>query len=411
MVIDISDRVRSREFGERLAQLQRLDSIGQLAGGIAHDFNNLLSIIGGAAELMLTEEPPGSSAATLARQVGNAVEQGAALTRQLLSFGRGRPGTAETIDVNEVITELAPILQRTLGEHIDVRFPLREPGQRPCHVRIDQGHLHQVIVNLAGNARDAMNAGGRLSIDCEHTLLDPAELGDTDPGDLHPGHDHDHTKAWFVRLAVSDTGTGMDPATLRHAFEPFYTTKPAGQGTGLGLAGVYGIIRAAGGLVRLYSEPGHGTTVKIYLPATEEPVTDHAAHVPALTTDIAYRAASTDVVVVEDNPALAEVLTRLLHRAGYTVTVALTPSAALAALDNGTNVDLVITDVVMPELTGPELADRIHRVRPGLPIIYTSGYTPDVLGERAHLPPNAILIEKPFTRTSLLHAIARALRG
>jgi two-component system, cell cycle sensor histidine kinase and response regulator CckA len=411
MVTDISDRVRSRELADRVAQLQRLDSIGQLAGGIAHDFNNLLSIIGGGAELMLSEVPPGSPAATLARQITSAVEKGAALTRQLLSFGRGRPGTAETIDVNEEITELAPMLQRTLGEHIQLRFPLREPGQRPCHVRINQGHLHQVIVNLASNARDAMNAGGRLSIDCEHTLLDPAELGDTDPGNLNPGHHHDDDpgKAWFVRIAVSDTGTGMDPATLRHAFEPFYTTKPPGHGTGLGLAGVYGIIRTAGGLVRLYSEPNHGTTVKIYLPAADEPISDQPDHEQAPSTSIPGHAASAEVLVVEDNPALAEVIKRLLHPAGYTVTVALTPGAALDIIDRSTIVNLVVTDVVMPELTGPELATRIHELRPGLPIIYTSGYTPDVLGERAHLPPDAILVEKPFTRTSLINAVVRAL--
>jgi PAS domain S-box-containing protein len=405
MVTDISDRVRSRELGERLAQMQRLDSIGQLAGGIAHDFNNLLSIISGAAELLLTELPSASSMATLARQITAGVEQGAALTRQLLTFGRGEPGNAETVDVLQVIAGLAPMLQRTLGEHIEVRFPGPDDHPKPCHVRIDKGQLHQVIINLASNARDAMDAGGRLSIDCEHVLVDHAELGDGDrTAGAGPVIDD---KAWFVRLAVSDTGTGMDPATLRHAFEPFYTTKAAGRGTGLGLANVYGIVRAAGGLVRPYSEPGHGTTMKIYLPAVEQANSEPGRPVSEPTD---MRTQPARILVVEDNPALAELIQRLLQPAGYTVTVTNTPRAALAFLATST-VDLVITDVVMPELTGPELAVKIEEQRPGLPIVYTSGYTAGVLGERAHVAADAILVEKPFTRTSLLLAVTRALAG
>ena len=413
MVTDITDRVRSRELGERLAQMQRLDSIGQLAGGIAHDFNNLLSIIGGAAELLLTEVPSESSAAGLARQITSTVDQGAALTRQLLTFGRGQPGKAETVDVRDVLADLEPMLQRTLGEHIELRCPPRDQPA-PCRVRIDQGKLHQVIVNLTTNARDAMNAGGRLSIDCEHVLIDRAELGDTDPADIDTADadQYGEDKAWFVRLAVSDTGTGMDAATLRHAFEPFYTTKATGQGTGLGLAGVYGIVRAAGGLVRPYSEPGHGTTIKVYLPASDEPATDHTSHeAPAPTgPDRGTGTQPVRVLVVEDNPALAEVIHRLLQPAGYTVTVTHTPSAALAFLESST-ADVVITDVVMPDLTGPELAARIRERRPGLPIVYTSGYTAGVLGERARLDPDAILVEKPFTRTSLITAVTRALEA
>jgi two-component system cell cycle sensor histidine kinase/response regulator CckA len=411
MVTDITDRVRSRELGERLAQMQRLDSIGQLAGGIAHDFNNLLSIISGATELLVAEVPAGSSAATLARQVTAAVDQGAALTRQLLAFGRGQPGNPDTVNVLGVIAELAPMLQRTLGEHVELRFPTPREQPQPCHVRIDQGHLNQVIVNLATNARDAMDAGGRLSIDCEHVLVDRAELGDTNPADLHTA-DTDPTgteKAWFVRLAVSDTGIGMDAATLRHAFEPFYTTKAAGHGTGLGLAGVYGIVRAAGGLVRPYSEPGHGTTIKIYLPAVDEPATDLTSE-PSATHGLHPAVQPARILVVEDNPALAEVIQRLLQSTGYAVTVCHAPGAALAFLSTST-VDLVITDVVMPELTGPELASRIRERWPGLPVIYTSGYTAGVLGERAHLDADAILVEKPFTRTSLHAAVARALVG
>jgi two-component system cell cycle sensor histidine kinase/response regulator CckA len=223
-------------------------------------------------------------------------------------------------------------------------------------------------------------------------------------------------KRWFVRLAVSDTGPGMDPETLRRALEPFYTTKPAGQGTGLGLANVYGITRAADGLVRLYSEPGHGLTVKLYLPAHDVPANDipahdeQAYHPPApVRTEPPALSGPTRLLVVEDTPELADVLRRLLQPAGYHVEVTHNPLDALARLDAGLRVDLVLTDVVMPDLTGPELAARIHAHQPDLPVVYTSGYTAGTLGARADLDPDAIIIEKPFTRTTLLTALTRAL--
>ena len=230
----------------------------------------------------------------------------------------------------------------------------------------DQGQLHQVIVNLTTNARDAMNAGGQLRIDCERVLVDRAELGETNPAgpDAVYDDDDDGGKSWFVRLAVSDTGTGMDATTLRRAFEPFSTTKAAGHGTGLGLAGVYGIVRSAGGLVLPYSEPGHGTTIKIYLPSAEDAITSLDTIVPDVQDHLPVKAGSLHLLVVEDNPARAEVICRLLRPDGYTVTAVHSPHAALALL-NTANVDLLITDVVMADLTGPELVAEIHRHRPG----------------------------------------------
>jgi two-component system, cell cycle sensor histidine kinase and response regulator CckA len=402
MVSDVTERVRNEELRERLAQMERLDSIGQLAGGIAHDFNNLLSIVSGAVDLIAADQPEGSPTGVLSRQVAAAVEQGAALTRQLLSFGRGQSRPAAVVDVGEVIAELEPMLRRTLGEHVELRAPPPQPDARPSRVRMDRGQLQQIIVNLATNARDAMDAGGTLTIECEHVLLDRMELGETPEGS-----DPDEAKAWFVRLAVSDTGVGMDADALRHAFEPFYTTKPFGKGTGLGLASVYGIVRAAQGLVRLYSEPDHGVTVKIYLPATEDRMADGPRE-PAPPRPTPTREGAR-ILVVEDTPALAEVTRRLLEPAGYEVQVSHTPADALVRVEEGLIVDLVITDVVMPGLTGPELAARIHRGRPGLPVLYTSGYTAGVLGARADLPPGAELVEKPFTRANLLDAVARAL--
>lgn len=409
MVTDISDRVRSRDLQDRIEQMQRLDSLGQLVGGIAHDFNNVLTIIGGAADLIRTEAPTDSPLAPLVDQVVTAVEHGATLTRQLLTFGRGQPGQAEIVDLMHVVGELAPMLRRTLGSRLHLDAPPTRDDGRPCLVRVDHGQLQQVIVNLAANARDAMPDGGTLSIECEHTLLDRAELG-APTNTQHGPHDetNDDTKAWFVRLAVSDTGPGMDAETLRRAFEPFYTTKPAHQGTGLGLANVYGIVRAAGGVVRLYSEPGHGLTVKIYLPAYDEQSDDQqesaTAAAPGPTSTHGTR-----ILVVEDNPELAELLYRLLQRAGYQVDVTGDPIDALARLDTGLHIDLLLTDVVMPDLTGPELAAQIRTRRPDLPVIYTSGYTAALLTARADVPGDAVILEKPFTRTTLLAAVSRAL--
>jgi PAS domain S-box-containing protein len=402
MVSDISDRVRNRELQRRLDQLQRLDSLGQLAGGIAHDFNNLLSIIGGFTELIRSDVPNGSPVADLAAQVAATVDKGAGLTRQLLAFGRGQTGTPKVLDVHAVVADLAPLLDRTLGEHVSLHLPT-EPD-RPCTVLIDRGQLEQVIVNLAANARDAMQGGGRLTIECDRVAADRAEL---DPTLMPEPHRDAAPSAVFVRLSVSDTGVGMDPAAQSHAFEPFFTTKPVGQGTGLGLAGVYGIVRAAGGVVTLYSELGHGTTVKVYLPL--------AAHATEASGDRAGPSArpagrdGVNVLVVEDSPDLAEVVRRLLTRAGCRVTVTHDGARALAVVDAGEPVDLVVTDVVMPGLTGPEMVRQLHERRPDLPVIYTSGYTAGMLGHRDRVDADAILVEKPFTNDRLLGAVDEVL--
>jgi PAS domain S-box-containing protein len=393
MISDITDRVRNRDLAARMEQMQRLDSLGQLAGGIAHDFNNLLGIIGGFTELLRGDLPEGSPQRALAEQIGSAVDKGAALTRQLLAFGRGQSGRAGVHDVTTVVADLAPMLRRALGEDIALRLP--PPAEHPCTVRIDRGQLEQVIVNLAANARDAMSTGGQLRIDCDHVLVDLAEL--------------DSQEDWFVRLTVSDTGAGMAPEALAHAFEPFFTTKPVGHGTGLGLASVYGIVRNAGGVVRLNSARDRGTTVTVYLPAHQAeppPVPEQPAPAPP-----AYpsRRPGLRVLVVEDSAELADVTRRLLEPAGYRVTTASAPAEALDRLTAGLAVDLVITDVVMPDMTGPELAAAIRARHPDLPIIYMSGYTAGALDQRLRLEPDTVLVEKPFTRDSLLAAIDKLL--
>jgi two-component system cell cycle sensor histidine kinase/response regulator CckA len=400
MISDISDRVRNRELAARMEQLQRLDSLGQLAGGIAHDFNNLLGIIGGFTELLRGDLAAGSPHRALADQISSAVDKGAALTRQLLAFGRGQSGRAGVHDLPAVIADLAPMLRRALGEGIALHLA-PAPADQPCTVRIDRGQLEQVIVNLAVNARDAMGTGGQLRIGCDRELLDRAELETV----AQPGE----PPAWYVRMAVSDTGSGMAPEALAHAFEPFYSTKPVGHGTGLGLASVYGIVRNAGGMVRLHSQRGQGTTVTVYLPAHQaesQPPAPPGAPEPSAA---AGQRPGLRVLVVEDSTELADVIRRLLEPAGYGVTTAGSPREALDRLDAGLAVDLVVTDVVMPEMTGPELAAAIRTRQPDLPIIYTSGYTAGALDQRLRLEPDTILVAKPFTRASLLAAIDRLL--
>jgi CheY-like chemotaxis protein len=263
---------------------------------------------------------------------------------------------------------------------------------------MDRGQLEQVIVNLAVNARDAMDSGGRLRIECEQVVLDPAEFT--------LGRENTPEKGWYARMSVSDTGCGMEPDTLARAFEPFFTTKGPAHGTGLGLASVYGIVRNSGGTVRIYSEPGRGTTVKVHLPLSDEqPMVAEPVASPAFQRD----AMPARILVVEDSPELAEVVLRLLRPAGYTVTIAYSAVDALALLAAGEAVDLLVTDVVMPGMTGPELVKAVRPAHPTMPVLYTSGYTAGILGARAHLEPDATFIEKPFTRGALLSMVAKLL--
>jgi signal transduction histidine kinase/CheY-like chemotaxis protein len=367
-----------RDLDARLDRMQRLDSIGQLAGGIAHDFNNVLGIVSGFAELIRDDLPDDSPVKGLAAQISSAVDKGTALTQQLLSFGRGQAGDARVHDLADVLTDLEPMLHRTLGDHITLRVTT-EPS---CLARVDRGQLEQVVVNLAANARDAMPGGGDLYID-----VTPGRLDGT-----------------FVRLAVRDTGTGMDPETLERAFEPFYTTKPTGKGTGLGLANVFAIIRNAGGEIRLESAVGRGTTVNVYLPEESSaalPVTDDSPSAPGAAPPAGLR-----ILVVDDCADLAEVTGDILRTCGFDVQVTHSPAAAL---DGEYAVDLLVTDVMMPGMSGPELAERMRRRLPGLPVVYMSGYLPGTMDDRVRHDAGAVLLKKPLTSADLLDAISRLL--
>jgi two-component system cell cycle sensor histidine kinase/response regulator CckA len=380
MITDITDQEQARGLKRQLDHLRRLDSLGQLIGGIAHDFNNLLTVIAGTAEVIAGGAEPGSGAERLALEIAEATVRGRTLAHQLLAFGRGG-GRLETVPVPDLLESVTQLLNRTIGEHIRLDIQVDDDV---WPVRTERGPLEQVLVNLAANARDAMPRGGVLTIRVGNAV-EPGESGD-DAGR-------------FVRLTVTDTGAGMDRQTRQRAFEPFFTTKPTAAG--LGLATAASILRAGGGHIRLQSELRIGTTVELLLPAADRP----AATVPdAATTD---RPAGGHILVVEDQPELAQLIRYLLEPAGYTVTVATDPQAALAA---EMRPDLLLTDVVMPGMTGPELAATLRERHPEMRVLYTSGYAPSVLGPQAHIDDDSGLIQKPFNREALLTAIRRAWR-
>ncbi|MDQ0363866.1 hybrid sensor histidine kinase/response regulator [Catenuloplanes indicus] len=415
-VRDVTDRVEADAERERLKaaaererlearlhQSQRLESLGQLAGGVAHDFNNLLAVMlnytNFVAELIddaAAREPDGAwaDAAADLRQVIRAGNRATELTHQLLAFGRREVVRPRVLDLNSVIIEVEQLLRRTLGEHVRLHTELA-PGLWP--VLADPGQIEQVLVNLAVNARDAMPQGGTLTV---HTLNH--EVHEPPPGTtpaVRPGR--------YARIRIADTGTGMPPDVLDRVFEPFFTTKPKGQGTGLGLATVYGIISQAGGYTTVQSAPGAGTAFIALIPATDdipEPATAPPARRP--------RPGGETILVVEDEDALREVTRRILTRSGYRVhTAANGPEAIKIAENHDQVIDLVLTDVVMPHMQGKDLADRLHTIRPDLPVVFMSGYAEPFVVTDGALHPDVNLVTKPFTEADLLDTLQRTLAG
>jgi signal transduction histidine kinase/PAS domain-containing protein len=384
---------------DRLRHAERMESLGQLVGGIAHDFNNLLNVIGCYSDL-IAEEIAGlaaqdarlGSVAGDVDQVRGAAQRAATLTRQLLMFARSDVVHPQVLSLNEVIAGLKQLLGRTLGEHITL---IVAPAGGLWPVKADAGQLEQVLVNLAVNARDAMPGGGKVTIDTANITVDEA-YAQGRPG-LREGR--------YARLRVSDTGTGMPPEVAARVFEPFFTTKPAGKGTGLGLATFHGIITGAGGYAQIYSEPGLGTTVTGLLPATSE----EAAR-PGAPPAAPPRGRGETILLVEDETSLREVAGRILTRNGYHVRAALTAGEAPAiAGEAGQPVDLLLTDVVMPEILGNEVARRVRAVRPALPVLYMSGYAQPVLDTHGDFASPIDLLEKPFTEATLLTRVRRAI--
>ena len=388
-VRDISERAeseREKALQDQLQRARRLESVGQLAGGIAHDFNNILGVIMNYAEFVADELEPGSRAHGDVEEIRRAAERAAALTRQLLIFSRREVVKPEILDLIKLIGELENLLRRALGERIELDVVIDE---ELWAIEADPGQVEQVLVNLSVNARDAMPDGGRLLIEAENTELDDEYAY------MHP----DTAPGRYVRLKVSDTGVGMDAETADRVFEPFFTTKP--DGTGLGLATVYGIVTGAGGRIDVYSEPGIGTTVKVHLPAT--------AVVPAPSPPRPERATGRGevVLVVEDEPDVRRMAERILTKAGYGVIGTARGSEAVEICSRSEQaIDLLLTDVIMPEMLGTELVERARAVRPALPVVYMSGYSHEVLAPRA-LTENgdSDFIEKPFNARALLKTV------
>jgi PAS domain S-box-containing protein len=389
------DRLRAQ-----LQQSQRLESLGELAGGVAHDFNNLLAVISNYAAFVDEElaKPAAqvnwASARDDVRQIEQAAERASDLTHQLLAFARRDVVQPRPLNLNEVITSVRQMLVRTLGGHVMLKTEL---APELCPVLADPGQIEQILVNLAVNARDAMPAGGTLmvttavaDVDAEH----PASLAGLAPGR-------------YACLTVADTGAGMTKEVLDHAFEPFFTTKPKGQGTGLGLATVYGIIMQARGHVQVGSEPGSGTTFTILLPATGRGAVTRPGRQQA-----ACAGAGETVLVVEDEPAMRDVTRRILSRNGYQV---ITASGGHEAIEIAANrvdsIDVVLTDVVMPRMLGNEAAERIRALRPSVKVLFMSGYTHGVLDTQGVVAAGVNLIEKPFTEKSLLVKLRQVITG
>jgi PAS domain S-box-containing protein len=397
------DVTEKKKYQQQLQQAQRMESLGQLAGGVAHDFNNLLGVIinfSWFVKANLTAEIESGNGERLRpvlkdiERIERAAENAARLTHQLLAFARVDVVQPKPMDMNVVVAEMAPMLRRTLGEHIDL---VAAPGPALWPVMIDSGQLSQVLTNLAVNSRDAMPKGGKLTIDVANVDVDLAYAAARPT--LKPGR--------YVRLRVSDTGAGMDKKTLEHAFEPFFTTKPRGQGTGLGLATIYGIVTQAGGTIDVYSEPGLGTRVSVLLPATDQAPTGEA-----LTRDAPRARATETVLVVEDSDDLREIVDRILTQSGYQVMVAAGGAEALEMSQNfAGHIDLLLTDVVMPYMQGNELAPRLVETRPDLRVLYMSGFAQPALAANGTLPPELALLDKPFNEPTLLARVREVLEA
>jgi len=393
VLLVIDDVTEKRELQRQRDQLERLDSIGRLAGGVAHDFNNLLTGIIGYTQMLLKQvkdDPKTTRGLTQIRDLGN---RAADLTRQLLAFSRRQTLRPVVLNPNDLIENISKMLRRIIGEDMGFEFV---PAADLANVRADPGQIEQVIMNLAVNARDAMPEGGTLTIETANVVLD-REYGNGHTG-VTPGS--------YVMLAVTDTGCGMDEATEKKVFEPFFTTKPPGEGTGLGLSTVYGIVKQHGGNVWVYSEPGRGTTFKVYLPCVAAD-----ADKPAATSEPDLASVGTEtILVVEDEASVRAVITSILEGRGYTVLGAGNSREAEEVFaERGNEVDLLFTDVVLPDLKGPQLYERLSRTHPTLKVLYASGYASTGIVKNGIMEKGMPFLEKPFTPERLAQMVREVL--
>jgi two-component system cell cycle sensor histidine kinase/response regulator CckA len=381
---DVTER---HALEQQLQQSQKMEAVGRLAGGIAHDFNNLLMVISGYSEFLLDRLGPEPELRAPAQEIASAAGRASALTRQLLAFSRKQMLAPKILDLNEVVTENLKMLTRMIGEDIEL---VMVPATGLGAVRADAGQIEQVIMNLAVNARDAMPSGGKLTIETSNVSLDEEHAHVQAP--LKPGN--------YVMLAISDTGAGMDSETQSHIFEPFFTTKGP-KGTGLGLSTVYGIVKQSGGYIWVDSEPGKGTTFKIYLPRVAEAV-ESQAEVVAASLSVATEPGTETILVVEDEANLRYLARQFLEKQGYRVIEAADGAVALQiAVAHEGIIHLLLTDVIMPGMNGRELAQRISEIRPNTKVLYMSGYTENVIGRNGTLDAGIRLLQKPFTLRDL----------
>jgi two-component system cell cycle sensor histidine kinase/response regulator CckA len=389
----VRDITARRQLEAQFRQAQKMQSVGQLAGGIAHDFNNLLTIINGTTELAQAQVPAGDPVWEDLQEIRRAGERAAALTRQLLAFSRKQIQQLQVIDLNTVVTEMEKMLRRLIGEDIDLVFV---PTQDLGAVKVDPGQIEQVIANLAVNARDAMPRGGKLTIETHNVEIDESYARQRGVA-ASPGP--------YVILAMSDTGVGIDEVTRGQIFEPFFTTKDPGKGTGLGLSTVYGIVKQSNGLIWVYSEVGKGTTFKIYLPRAAE-----RADAQRRSPTVSPGRGTETILIVEDVNGLRLLATRILQAAGYTVLTAVSAEEAFLSLTNYKDpVHLMVTDIVMPGMSGPNLAKGLRRTRPEMKVIYMSGYTDDAVVRHGVLDDSMPFVSKPFSTADLIRKVREVL--
>jgi PAS domain S-box-containing protein len=392
---DITERVRLEAAllvsEEQLRQSQKLEAVGQLAGGVAHDFNNLLTVIGGYSSILLGKLPKGSPHLSSVEEIKKASDRASALTRQLLAFSRKQILQPKVLDLNIVVADLEKMLRRLIGEDIDL---LTVSSPLLGKVKADPGQIEQVLLNLIVNARDAMPQGGKLTIETKN-VVHSEEYAKRHGTQLGP----------YVMLAVTDSGSGMSAATQARIYEPFFTTKGSGKGTGLGLATVYGIVKQSGGNIWVYSEEGRGTTFKVFLPRVDEVIARGDSG------ELKFIPHGTEtVLVVEDEDQVRAILTHILEGQGYQVLPASNGEQALLISQNlELDIKLMITDVVMPQMSGRELAEQVTKFRPHLPVLYMSGYTDDAIVRHGLLDEKLNFIQKPFDSAGVARKVREVL--
>jgi signal transduction histidine kinase/ActR/RegA family two-component response regulator len=396
-VRDVTARKLSEQEREKLqnqlTQAQKMESVGRLAGGVAHDFNNMLGAILGYTEMALKRVEPDEPLHTDLMNIQAAAHRSAELTRQLLAFARKQTVSPKVIDLNNTIENMLKLLRRLIGEDIDLVW---QPGKEVSPVRMDPAQIDQILANLCVNARDAITGAGKVAIETGNTIFDKDYCRD------HAGF----MAGEYAMLVVSDNGCGMDKETQSHLFEPFFTTKEVGKGTGLGLATVYGIIKQNHGFINVYSEPGQGTTLKIYLPRYAVK-SDQAENEEASKPDAT---GGETILLVEDEPMILKMTVAMLELLGYTVLPAATPDEALwLAEEHGGTIDLLITDVVMPEMNGLELAEKLASLCPDLKRLFMSGYTANIIAHHGVLDKGVHFLQKPFLSKQLATKVREAL--